>query len=450
MKYLIILFSAFLSIQSYFETAHAELLTELRLANESFLNREFAETQQTNFQYLGLHFFNSSKVDSLQADVTGYLAPGAMNMSTLAVNELYFQTDAFQIGRQKYLWSLMEERWHNGIIEPVNRSRPLNPKQQGLTGFFWQKYFEHSTINVILSPIFIPEFGPAYEIDNGEFTSSDPWFQRPPSYVQIFPDQEAEPIEYRILKPSESKVVLQKTFGVQFHGKQESRYTDHFYWSFAHFYKPNNQFAMAYDGFKSADNLEKNQIEIEPHVFYHNVTSADLSYRHKRHRVGISGIYDVPENNIRTSGERSWTTPLYSPAFVFSPFVELDLRYFSFSFSRLETFGGEVKEQGDLASDERSSISAKYPMRTANQVSLTSFTRINSTMKLMQTLDYVFGDRGEFEVIRWAPQIQLSSIWHLYAELELISGVEPSVRSPNIYYNYVDHDRLHLGVGYVF
>lgn len=439
-----------LIMMSQFEAVYADVLTELRLANESFLNHDFAESQRTHFQYLGVSFTNSSKADSIQVDMNGYFAAGASSMSTLAVNELYFQTDRFQIGRRRYSWSLMEERWHNGIIEPVNRGRPLSPRQQGLTGLFWQQYFENSTLNILVSPLFLPEFGPGYEIQNGEFQSSDPWFQKPPSKVQVFADQDAEPIDYNLIRPSETKVIFQRTIGLQFHGKPEPRHLHDFYWSAAYLYKPNNQFAIAYDGYKSAEELERNRINLEPHVFYHQVASLDMAYRYARNKFGISGLYDVPENNLSLSKDVDWTYPTYKPAVVVSPFVELDLRFFMLGFSRLETFGGEIIEKGDLASPNRASISQKYPYVTANQVSVTSYLRLGKASKLVQSLSYLVGDRGEFEVFKWSPHVHLSSMWHLYAELELISADKPSIKSPNIVYNYADHDRFHLGVGYVF
>lgn len=434
----------------HFETVHSDVLTELRLANESFLNRDFAETQRTNFQYLGVSFSNSSEADPFQVDMNGYFAAGASNMSTLAVNEFYYQTDRFQIGRKRYTWSLLESKWHNGIIEPVNRARPLSPRQQGLTGFFWQNYFQNSTLNILLSPLFLPEFGPAYEIQEGEFVSSDPWFQKPPSKVKVFADQEPEPIDYSILRPSESKVVLQKTLGIQFHAKPEPRHLHDVYWSMAYLYKPNNQFAVAYDGYKSSESVDRNRIDLEPHVFYHHVTALDFSYLYAKNEFGISALYDVPENNLSPSTGRDWTLPRYKPAILVSPFVELDLKYFMLGLTRLDTYGGEVKDEGSLASPDRPSISQKYPYVSGNLIEVKSFIRTGKKSKLIQSLSYLMGDNSEFEVLKWSPHLHLSSIWHLYAELELISAREPKVQRPNMIYNYADHDRFHLGVGYVF
>lgn len=67
-----------------------------------------------------------------------------------------------------------------------------------------------------------------------------------------------------------------------------------------------------------------------------------------------------------------------------------------------------------------------------------------------QKLNYIFDDRTTFEIIKYSPAWVLSDLWKIYGEVELINAKQPTVENPQQVYNYVDHDRAYLGVGYAF
>lgn len=428
--------------------AFAQIKTEMRVFSDSFISPTFEATQQTNYNFVGAELKTEAFSESpLKVDVSAGLAVGAPLLNYLNIPEFYVEsrqseTETFYIGRKKMLWSELDAQWDLGVWEPLFKWNPLAPERQGLTGLFWQVDRPLYTVVLFASPLYIPDQGPSFEIDNGEFVKGNPWFRRPPDTIRI--REEATDIEYGFERPNESQVVLQKSFGgkVSFGDPQGLRM------QLSYIYKPINSLAVGYQGNLDLGQLKGN-VQLQPQVYYHSLAGADFSYRFKRMRFGVSGILERPTKD--DTFEADWTRPVYSDAFLLSPFIEMDWGRWAFNYQRLDIFGGKVTEEGELASADRAPLMARYPFRQANQVSILSNWNFSKVRRLLAKVSYTIPDNDSFQLIRFNARWRLSGLWSLMAEAQVVKAGEfATAADQNEIAQFENNDRFMMGAGYVF
>lgn len=428
-------------------SVQAKLVSQLQVSTESFLNQNFNQEQRTNFQSVGARLLQNDPKDFFKVDTEAHFTIGSSQMNTLGVHELYLKSENFKVGRALEAWSIADVEWKLGLIEPVTRSRPLDPKTEGLVGFFLGLDLGDWSGTLFASPLFLPEQGPSYEISGGQIVSQDPWFQRPPSYIRLYDNMPAEKINYNVKRPNESQVIFQREFGGMIRSPKESPW----FFQSSYLYKPNNQIALTYVGYKTATPaaIDKVYVDVVPKVFYHHVAATDFGWRSKANKVTMSVIYDSPEQ-ISDVDKDQYTYPVFKPALIFSPRIHVDAEYFLLTASRLQTFGGEIKEAGRDSNENRLALTQKYFYRQANSIGISSYGDFGDSKAVIQKASYTFDDQMNFEIIKWAPEFVLSDFWRVYGEVELINAKEPTLENPQQVYNYVDHDRVYFGVGYAF
>jgi len=425
------------------------LTSELRLQQDSFVSPNFEATSKNNYQFMGLHLRSREPGKSIiNIDLRGLFAFDAPQMNSLNVPDLYYMNEqeidrtTLVIGRKREKWSELDDRWNLGVFEPVYKWNPLNPENQGLTGLFWFVEKESTSFTIYASPLYIPNQGPSFEInEQGEFVRSNPWFRRPPDSIKIF--QEVSKLEYDFQKPNEASVVMQSSFASRLTiGEKEG-----FQAQASYAYKPMNQLALAYDGVLDISK-DRGTVELLPLVVFHALTGLDMKYARKSWRIGISAIYDKPQTEV--SADPRWTTPVFSDALLTTPFIDLDLGPIGVTLQRLQINGGEVKEKGPLSSPTRASISNNYPYREANQISLRTRLRFQQERVLRTQLAYIQSGFHKFDLLRWDAGLRLSRFWNLYSELQLVKAQTVEQGNFNEIADLANNDRWMIGVGYVF
>jgi hypothetical protein len=428
--------------------AFAQIKTEMRVFSDSFISPTFEATQTTNYNFVGAELKSEPFSESaLKVDVSAGLAIGAPLLNYLNIPELYVETRQSEtatlyLGRKKMLWSELDAHWDLGVWEPLFKWNPLAPERQGLTGFFWQVDRPLYTVVLFASLLYIPDQGPSFEIEHGEFVKGNPWFRRPPETIRIW--DEATAIEYGFERPNETQVVLQKSFGakVSYGDPQALRM------QLSYAYKPINALAVGYQGNLDLAQLKGN-VQLQPQVYYHSVTGADLSYKFNRTRVGVSGIWERPTQD--DAFESDWTRPIYSDAFLLSPFLEVDWGRWSFNLQRLDIFGGKVTEEGELASADRAPLMARYPFRQANQVSVISNWNFSKVRRLLAKVSYTVPDNDSFQLIRFNARWRLSGLWSVISEAQVVkAGKYATAADQNEIAQFENNDRFMIGAGYVF
>ncbi|UXR63225.1 hypothetical protein EZJ49_09055 [Bdellovibrio bacteriovorus] len=428
-------------------SALAQVQTEMRLFSDSFISPTFESAEKTNYQFVGAQIKTDAfSEDSLKMDVAGGVAIGAPLLNYLNISEFYVQsrqseTETFYLGRKKMLWNELDTRWDLGVWEPLFKWNPLNAENQGLTGLFWQVDKPYYTLVLFASPLYIPDQGPSFEIEDGTFVKGNPWFRRPPESIRIW--QEATAIDYKFEKPSESQVVLQNSFGLKlsFGDPQGLR------GQMAYTYKPANQLAIGYEGNLNVAEL-KGAVNLQPQVFYHSLVGGDISYKYNRFRFGVSGLYDKPSKD--DIFEEKWTHPVFEDAVLVSPFIEWATGAFGVAVQHLDIFGGQVKEEGELASDNRAALMTRYPYQEATQVSVMGNFSFRKTKRLMTKLSFTHSEKNKFDLIRVSARFRLSGLWSFIGEAQLVKADPADKNNQNEVAQFVNNDRLMLGAAYVF
>lgn len=171
-----------------------------------------------------------------------------------------------------------------------------------------------------------------------------------------------------------------------------------------------------------------------------------MTYRRGNWNMGLSGIYDHPTNG---DFEPGFTHPIFSSSLLSTAFLEWSNTRWSFNFQYLDVFGGEVKEEGDLASPDRAPIMNRYPFTQAQQVA----AMYNSSIKgrrLMTKMMYIRSTKNEFDLVRLSARIQLSGLWSVVGEMQLVKAERVNIDNRNDIAQFENNDRLMMGAAYVF
>lgn len=427
--------------------AHAQVQTEMRLFSDSFISPTFEATQKTNYQFVGAQLKTDPFTDDvLKMDVAGGVAMGAPLLNYLNISEFYVQSrqnenEAYYIGRKRMLWNELDARWDLGVWEPLFKWNPLQPERQGLVGLFYQVDKPYYTLVLFASPLFLPDQGPSFEIENGSFVKGNPWFRRPPESIKIF--SEATAIDYNFDRPNETQVVLQNSFGakISFGDPQSFRA------QLSYIYKPANQLAIGYDGNLDMAQL-KGAVELQPQVFYHSLAGMDVSYKVNQVRMGVSGLYDRP--NKDDIFEEQWTHPVFEDAVLLSPFIEWTNGRWGVNLQHLDIIGGDVREEGELANPDRAALMTRYPYQQAQQISLMTNYAFRKNRRLIGKLSFTHSDKNQFDLVRLSARFRLSGIWSLVGEMQMVKAGELTASNQNEIAQFVNNDRLMLGAAYVF
>lgn len=429
------------------QPAFAQIRSEMTIFNDAFISPAFQATQKTSYQFVGAQLKTEEKsTDALVMDVEGAVAIGTPVLNYLNISEFYFakemsEDQTLTIGRKKMMWSQVDARWDLGVWEPVFKWNPLSPERQGLIGLFWDVKRKNFAITLFASPLFLPDQGPSYEIQNGDFVKSSPWFPRPPDMIHIF--NETTQIEYRMKRPSESQVAFQASYGAKISLGDPQK----LFFQVSQIYKPSNQLAIGYDGILNISK-DRGVIDLLPQVVYHSMTGADLSYNTGVVKVGVSVLHDRPKQE--TAFEPQWTHPVYEDALLASGSIDLETRFFAFHFQRIEISGGNVADRGPLADPKRRPLMTRYPFKQANEFGVSAHASFSKFRRITGNLSYTQSDKNDFSMVKMNAGLKLSKLWNIYLEMQLVDAGILTVDNQNEISQYVNNDRLLIGATYVF
>lgn len=417
--------------------------TEMKLFSDSFVSPQFEATKKTNYQFVGAQIKTESfSEDALKMDIAGGIAMGSPLMNYLNITEFYYQnkqsnSESFYIGRKKMLWNELDSRWNLGVWQPVFKWNPLAPDEQGLSGLFWQLDKPLYTLVLLASPLYIPNQGPSFEIESGDFTKGNPWFHQPPQSVRIW--DEATKMQYHFDQPNTTQIVLQNSYAakIAFGDPQDFRV------QLSYLYGPDNVLALGYQGSLDISTLKGN-VELQPQVFFHSLAGTDVTYKRNHWKMGVSGIWDHPGKGKIFDDQ--WSQPLFEDAILLSPFVEWDNGVWAVNLMRLDVFGGQVKEIGEnLANTPLTNL---YPFQQANQISVLTNMNMGKGQRLIAKVSFMQSEKNDFELFRVNSRYRFSSAWSLFGEAQLLKAGPTSRSNVNDIAQFANNDRLMLGVAY--
>jgi hypothetical protein len=449
-----LILSAFFVTALISHRAHADIfepVANVSLTQASFLSPDYNLTQKKDFQFIGAGFDTLSKPradheleDGLQAQINGMVAPGNSVLSYLNVSQLFWKQSFLSIGRKMENWSYLDSNYTLGIYQPLFQWDPLLPREQGLTGIYLTLDSPDTAVPwgfvVFGSPMYIPDQGAGYDIKNGQFERSNPYFQAPPGFFQI--QGQTDVADYNVQKPDTNSVIFNRSFaGKAYIGKEsEGPYAQV---AFAN--KPVNQLALGFEGFVTPNNSV--DVEIQPQVYYHSLASADVLYSWKNAVVGVSAL---KENITEPDFDPQWTYVDYSASNLLSPFAKYRERNFNVTVSYLSVQGGTETIKGDLSDQSSSYLPHRYPFRSAYQAVVNYRVRIFGPKYLYLSTRYLQGSQNEFAL--WTTQLsyQLQSRWSLHLTSQLVDVKDTPAGDMIAYQPYNNNDAVGVGVSYVF
>lgn len=437
---------ALMLILGYFQ-AWAQVNSSLVLQNDSFISPDFQATDQTQYQYFGWRAKNLEDSQPLGVDAEAVIAFGAPLLNYIKVKELSYQfqtseREFFTMGRHHQHWSELDSRWAFGVIEPTFEWNPLNRESLALTGVSWLRKEGHYSLSAFWSPLFIPDQGPSFEIDNeGRFSRKNPWFQTPPDSFRPFPNATSDSkIQYRLERPPDSEIVSQSTLGASF----EMNWSPQMLSRFTYFYKPMNQLGLSYRG-AYVLSTDEGLVDILPQVTLHRLISGDFVWKSGIVELGLSYIGDQPTNNPI---DPEWTNPRYQEAQIYSTYVQLNFRRQKWSFETLNVEGGEVIEVGDLASPVRAPISSRYPMTQALKIRHQLNLPLKGFQRVSWDTSWTRSERNQFDLLQFRGTFHVNRRWQVYTDMQFVRAEALTSENVNDVASFADNDRLMVGVAH--
>lgn len=350
------------------------------------------------------------------------------------------------VGRKLHKYSAIDELWNQGVFQPRFFDDKLDPASAGLFGIYFDRSTQSSSYTILLSPIFIPEFGPNSKVENNKIVSANPWFLPPPDRVNVL--GESLDIQYRIRRPAEEDVLFHPGVVASYKHlwpQQTMRISAAL--------KPLNQLLLGFQfyGDTSQEDVPA-VITVYPRILYHTVVAVDFGgHMGKKREWGLSLLQDTP---LEEENPEDWIAKDLGPATLISGQIsqqigdsELAHVYLGF----LNVSGGDRPDRGSLAFDE-TLFERRYQYSQAIILGLSSPVATLLSRPLFFDSKLIF-DRKQSGLI-WSSQLQYKydKQWSAYSNLDIMGLLDDGERevADGFISDFRANDRFRLGVQYVF
>lgn len=205
------------------------------------------------------------------------------------------------IGRQRRQWSHLDEEFNLGVWQPQLRWDYLAPRQEGLTGVFFDWAVSSSLrFTFFTSPISIPDQGPQFHLENGQFSSANRWFVPPQTRLSLFggtPFAGEAPLYWQLDRPSNDELIMHSSFGFGMSYQTDSPWWIHLNYA----YKPLNQIHLGIAcascaNLGSTPPLEVTAV-IHPTIVNHNVVTLESGFDRVDDQGWLSVTGDFPNRS---------------------------------------------------------------------------------------------------------------------------------------------------------
>lgn len=421
--------------------SHSEIRTSLVAQGLGFISPDYENTKNKNFAFIGATLrsrTDSKNEDAFKINTTALFSPGTNVLSYINLREIYFSSvtgsrSALHIGRKLHNWSSLDSIWNLGVYQPQFKWNPLTPENQGLTGIFWNKSEVGYGVTLFGSPLYIPDQGASYELKDGQFQASNPWFQTPPQNIRF--QNQLLPIDYNVERPETSSVVFQTLLGAQLRLGEAKGYFAHF----SAMTKPANQLALGYKGVLVTTRV---RVDVIPKVYFENNYAADFGYRTDWGVAQISAIYNTPRS---PSFDEGVNRPEFKSSLMWGPQILYRLRPFDFFLGYLDTSGGEITDVGPDVSADRKSLSERFLYKQAVLLQANYGEVFQKSLQYNASFQYKFSTKEGFREIRMKNKINMRGPWAYWLDLILIDT--DSAKLSNME-SFKSQDQVLLGVSY--
>lgn len=418
----------------------SEVQSQLQMSGVSFISPDYDSTSQKTFSFMGARL-TSNPLDPnwYMLDLDAAFVPGNSVLSYQNVREIYLTintdpTSKIYFGRRLFNWSYLDNQWHLGFYQPRFGWNTLDLQNQGLAGLFWENKKGPWVITLFATHLFIPDQGPGFELKDGKFQNSSPWFPPPPQGVR-FSGGQIRPIDYNIEMPATSDIIFQSLYAAQLqYGESQG-----FYAQLAGAFKPSHQLAMAY---KNVYLSTRVSTDVLPKTYLETIYSGDFGYRNQTQNYLFSFLVTDPQ---QPDYDSTYNYPIIKKSISYGPTVEWTAGVWQHSLSYLNTDGGEVIEVGPDASSDRQSLTQRFLFKEAIQFQLKYQGFLTRQMRLESLLQYRQGFKEPFQQIRFKNSIDFQGPWKLWLDFILVETSEEHITPMEPNRNL---DQAWIGVSY--
>ncbi len=441
------------------------------IGNETYVTRASGTHSTTSFNEISARVRKKSQGPLLSAaiDAGASIAANANNYSNIEVPEAYFQLNvpktahqlkreeaglpvtnhiAVTAGRKKERWSGLDSDWSLGVVQPFNKFDALRPTEQGLVGAFADVGTGAANVLLFASPFFVPEQTAPFEVKNGKFTTSSPWFAPPPDSLILIGQQRSA--LYTIAMPEISEVVKNPSYGARLRVADPSG--EGFYIQGSFLRKPQNSIAISYTGQLSiSEGTTYGDVTIKPQVVYHSITAADIGYTTKNLALEFAALNERPDQPTLTPG---LTTSHFNNATMLSPSVEF--RTFTskiwgpkLRISYLNTIGGEVIPVGEYAQNGNL-LGQRTTFRRALSTSIESTLHRSTNWSFNASARWVEELEEQGSVLMTDFGVGIGDSWKVSVQADLIGSQKPTSYTETFISKFRANDRVAGRVTYLF
>lgn len=237
------------------------------------------------------------------------------------VNDVYirknFENGIYgSMGRMRSDWSQLDHAWDLGLWQPQFLLDPLQPEEQGLTGFFigYQSRFQELT--VFVTPVFIPTMYNDVDVDDQGNLSTGRWRNTYGKEVEVAGQK--KPLKTKIDLRSSNDLVKNGAGAVKYRLGDKSKGP----WILSSASrKPVNGLIFQRENYLPSD-VDEVRVNFTPDVAYHQIYSADIGYSFSAVQWSISYLTETPENKSAVEGK---SIQRLAPIRIYSTQLGLDL-----------------------------------------------------------------------------------------------------------------------------
>lgn len=395
-------------------------------------------------KYLSNRNAKGESVDILSARLDAQISPSNAYLSFVNIQELYWQQGALSVGRRLMNWSEIDSSFNLGFYQPLFDWNLTRPKAQGLSGLFVQIHPDSVVdwgINLFASKLFLPNQGTNYEVRDGKFENSNPYFKGPATAIEF--SGQKDPLKYTLEKPEVSEVIFQNSFVSQiFLGKEN----EGFYAQAAFADKPSNKLALGLDGENQSASVWNGRVR--PAVYMHRLISVDAKYSFSHLQVGAGGLREIPREPTYAN---EWTYFKYQNSSLAGFFVQsLNFSNWKLRLDYLRAQGGQESSTGGklapyLTELNGNRVSFEAALQLAAEISI----KLPRRQKLQLQSSVLQEEKGLFASWSSGAEYQFDRFWSIFADIQLLAASD-SLSSKNIFFANRTNDFASVGVSYVF
>lgn len=353
------------------------------------------------------------------------------------------------LGRDLERWNEWEGEWRQGLFQPRYMQNRLRSEQAGLIGLFFQHSDDRVLAKVGFLPLYVPDLGAHFYVQDDKFTSRNPWF-RPPASQFNFRERLGE-IRYSINKPEPEEVLLNPG-GV---GKVEFKPFTNYSARFSAAYKPMPALLVSFPSRGQVTVTSQEDfmnVRITPKLAYHTVLSHDSQWKAGAWIFSGSVAHEIPD---RWQSPEDFTAQQAQPAWISALSVTRALEDEGPDAARvkaafLSVNGGDDQDRGEFAS-AKTLFERRYQFTEAYMLALHKPWRGWTFFPIETELRLIYDRPQNGGVVSFSTGLNFTREFRADLELDFLGLLAGGAEIDDGFLAaYRANDRVGLGLSYVY